>query len=235
MDKGIFVALSGAVLQERRMEVLSDNLANVNTAGFKSQRPLFELASPDRFGIRTFGKLDEVANDLSQGMVQKTERKLDAAIRGEGFFAIETPYGRRYTRDGSFTVSTDGRLVTKEGNAVVGDKGEIRISSPEVSIDAVGNITSGGAPAGRLAVVTFKDLSLLKREGSFYAALPGAQEAPASPSTQVEQGYIESSNVNAVKAMTTMIEALRSYETHSKMIQSIDDMTRKAVEEVGRT
>lgn len=234
MDRGIFVALSGAVLQERRMEVLTDNLANVNTTGYKGQRPLFEATLSDAFRIRNFGSLDDVVTDHSQGILQRTERNLDMAIRGDGFFVVETPTGRGYTRDGSFITGTNGELLTREGYAVLGEDGPVKITEPGVTVDAVGRLKSGDATIGALKLASFSDLNLLRREGSVYKAMPGAKEEPVSPNTQVEQGYIETSNVNAVKAMTTMIEALRSYETHSKMIQSIDDETKKTIEEVGR-
>ncbi len=235
MDKGIFVALSGAVLQEKRMEALTDNLANVNTSGFKGSRPLFEDAITDAYNVRTFGKLDDVVTDTSQGPLQRTERKLDVAMKGEGFFAVETSSGIRYTRDGSFTLDKDGGLVTRDGGRVLGENGPIKLPGTDVKIDASGRINVNGVNVGRLKLVDFTNPGALRREGSFFAAPKGAGEVPASPNTQVEQGYIEASNVNAVRAMTTMIEAMRSYETHTKLIQSIDDMTRKAVEEVGRT
>lgn len=234
MDKGIFVALSGAVLQERRMEVLTDNLANVNTTGYKGQKPLFEASLPDQFRIRNFGRLGEVSTDYTQGILQKTERKLDFAIRGDGFFVVDTPSGKGYTRDGSFTVGTGGELLTREGYQVIGEDGPVKLASNDITVDALGKLNSGGAAIGALKLATFNDLTVLRREGSVYRAAPGAQEQPVSPNTQVEQGFVETSNVNAVKAMTTMIEAMRSYETHSKMIQSIDEQTRKTIEEVGR-
>lgn len=234
MDRGIYVALSGTVLQERRLEVLTDNLANVNTAGFKKQKPLFEDAMPRPFGTRTFAKMDKVFNDLSQGVAEKTDRKLDAALRGDGFFVVNTPNGNRYTRDGSFNVASDGTLTTREGNPVMGETGVIKLTSPDIVIDAEGNIKDKNAIIGRLKVVSFDNPDSLVREGSYFA--PSAQnvtEAKAK-NTIVDQGYIEVSNVNAITAMTTMIEALRSYETHTKMIQSLDDMTKQAIEEVGR-
>lgn len=234
MDRGIFVALSGAVLQERRMEVLTDNLANVNTTGYKAQRPLFEATLSDEFRIRNFGRLGDVVTDHSQGLLQQTGRKLDMAIRGEGFFTVETPTGKGYTRDGSFITGMNGELLTREGYAVLGENGPITISEPDVAVDAVGRLKSGDKTLATLKLASFNDQSVLRREGSVYKAMPGAREEQVSPNTAVEQGYIETSNVNAVKAMTTMIEAMRSYETHSKMIQSIDEETKKTIEEVGR-
>src|SRR3990172_7791333 len=104
MDRGIFVALSGAILHERRLEVLTDNLANVNTAGFKKQKPVFEDSMPDAYGLRSFSMMKSTVTDMSQGVAEKTGRPLDAAIMGNGFFAVQTPNGERYTRDGSFTI-----------------------------------------------------------------------------------------------------------------------------------
>lgn len=235
MDKSIFVALSGAVLQERRMEVLTDNLANVNTTGFKAQRPLFKDSMTDAFRVRTFGRLDDVVTDIGQGPSQMTHRKLDVAIRGEGFFAVETPAGTRYTRDGSFVLDTVGALVTREGHRVMSEDGAITLAGPDVLIDADGGVHANGAAIGRLKLVSFANPAELRREGNYFVPLPGAGETPAGPDTQVDQGFLEGSNVNAVRAMTTMIEAMRSYETSAKLIQSMDDMTKKAIEEVGRT
>lgn len=235
MDRSIFVALSGAVLQEKRLDYLSDNLANVNTTGFKRQKPVFENAVPRPYGARTFAVLDEVVTDMSQGLTEKTERKLDVAIKGDGFFVVNTPQGQRYTRDGSFAIGADGALLTRDGYKVLGDKGEIKIASPDVVIDSLGNVQDKGNTVARLKLVSFNNPGGLVREGSFYMpANASIAEAPVGANTQVEQGYIEVSNVNAVKAMTTMIEASRSYETQAKMIQAIDDMARKAIEEVGR-
>lgn len=236
MDRGIFVALSGALLHEKRLEVLTDNLANVNTAGFKKQKPVFEDSMPDGYGVRSFSSMKSTVTDMSQGVAEKTGRPLDAAIMGNGFFAIQTPEGERYTRDGSFTVGPGGTLMTKQGHPVVGTKGQVKINTADVSIDATGKLTGpGGAVIDSLKLVDFKNTGSLVREGSYYSAPSGTAAEPVSPNTQVQQGYIETSNVNAIKAMTTMIEAQRSYETQTKMIQSMDEITKKTIDEVGRT
>ncbi|MEK7773964.1 MAG: flagellar basal-body rod protein FlgF [Deltaproteobacteria bacterium] len=235
MDRGIYVALSGIVLQEKRMEILSDNIANVNTSGYKKQKPVFEDAMPDARGLRTFAAMNEVVTDMSQGLSEKTDRRLDVEIRGGGFFAVNTPNGPRYTRDGSFVLGADGTLMTREGYAVAGEKGAIKLTSPDVDINPDGSVMNGNAVAGKLKLVTFGNPGLLVREGSFFAAAdPGVNPSQADPNTMLDQGHIETSNVNPVKAMTTMIEAMRSYETHSKMIQTIDDITKKTIDEVGR-
>ncbi|MEK7679782.1 MAG: flagellar hook-basal body complex protein, partial [Deltaproteobacteria bacterium] len=210
-------------------------LANINTPGFKRERPLFEDASPFPGSPRVLSRLMESMTDMTQGVVQKTERNLDVALRGNGFFAVETPVGVRYTRAGNFTINAERVLVTAAGHPVLGEGGPVRIIGPDVAIDGDGNIKTGGAVAGRLRVVDFADSAALVRQGNYFAPLPAFLPAQARPEgTLIEQGVLEVSNMNAVTAMTSMIEAMRSYETQTKMIETIDDMTRKSIEEVGR-
>jgi flagellar basal-body rod protein FlgF len=235
MDRGIFVALSGAVLQERRLEILTENLANVNTAGFKKQKPVFEDSMPNPWGTRTFAKSGGVTTDMSQGITEKTDKKLDVAIKGDGFFVVSSPNGPRYTRDGSFALGADGTLVTREGYKVLGEKGVIKLTSPDVSIDTQGNVQDKGVMLDKLKVVSFNRPEGLLREAGFFVPVDSSvKETAVGENTELEQGYIETSNVNVVRSMTTMIEAMRSYETHAKMIQTMDDMTKKAIDEVGR-
>lgn len=239
MDRGVFVALSGALAQEKRMELLSDNLANVNTAGFKKQNAVFADSFPavmSRMSPRVYSTIDDIVTDMTPGVLEKTDRSLDMAIEGDGFFVVETPQGNRYTRDGSFTISSNGVLMTREGFPLVGEQGEISLTGSDIAVDPDGTIENNGIAAGRLKLVTFKDTSGLMREGHMFAQRVDAStvEVPVGPETRVIQGYVESSNVNAVRAMTEMIEAMRSYETHAKMIKTMDDMTRRAIDEVGR-
>ncbi len=235
MDRAVFVALSGAITQERRLELLTEGLANINTPGFKRERPLFEDASPYQGSPRVFSRVMESMTDMTQGVVQKTERNLDVALRGNGFFVVETPAGARYTRAGNFTINAERVLVTAAGHPVLGEGGPVRIAGPDVAIDGDGSVKTGGAVAGRLRVVDFADSAALVREGNYFAPPSALSPDEARPDgTLVEQGVLEVSNMNAVTAMTSMIEAMRSYETQAKMIETIDDMTRKSIEEVGR-
>jgi flagellar basal-body rod protein FlgG len=234
MDKSIYVALSGALLQEKKLDVLTDNLANANTSGFKKINPVFEdaLAGADR--LRRFATLDSIAVDFSPGLTERTERPLDVMIKGEGFFSVTTPSGIRYTRDGSFTIGKDGVLETRDGYSVMGENGPVRLGSSEVAIDENGSITENGAIVERLKVVSFERPDSLKRQGNLFSADDPATSPILAIDAKVAQGFIETSNISPVKAMTAMIESLRSYETHTKLIQTIDDMAKKAVEEVGR-
>ncbi len=235
MDRSVFVALSGAITQERRLELLTEGLANINTPGFKRERPLFEDASPYPGSPRVFSRIMKSLTDMTQGLLQKTERNLDVALRGNGFFAVETPAGVRYTRAGNFTINSERVLVTAAGHPVLGEGGPVHIAGPDVAIDSEGGIKTGGAVAGRLKVVDFADSAALVRQGNYFAAPLSILPTQARPDgTLIEQGVLEVSNMNAVTAMISMIEAMRSYETQAKMIETIDDMTRKSIEEVGR-
>jgi len=235
MDRAIFVALSGAVLQEKRLDTLADNLANVNTAGFKSQKPVFAEAMPEPDGPRSFAIVRDVVSDMSQGTNMQTGSRLDLALSGDGFFVIKTPGGNRYTRDGSFTLAKDGTLVTREGYPVLGKEGVIKLTSSDVVIDESGNVEERGIVVDALKLASVNNQRWLRREGNFFAPAGALFKAgPVDPNTRVRQGYVEVSNVNAVKAMTAMIDASRSYETHVKLIQTIDEMTRKSIDEVGR-
>lgn len=232
MDRSVFVALSGAVLQEKKMDYIANNLANVNTAGFKGQKPAFEEALAGPFRHRAFANTSEVSTDLTHGVLHKTDRTLDVAIEGEGFFVVQTPAGERYTRDGSFTLGPEGTLTTRDGHPVLGENGPVALNSPDITVNKEGGVESRGIEVDKLRLVNLEPGEFL-REGDLYAAPQGAVPAPAPAETTMAQGYVEASNVNPVRAMTAMIEAQRAFETHAKMIQTIDGMTRKTIDEVG--
>ncbi len=235
MDKSIFVALSGAVTQEKRLNILSENLANVNTPGFKRRQLLFEATVAKSGAPRYFCESKQVSTDMSQGFLKGSGRDLDLAIRGNGFFEVDTPDGIRYTRNGTFMVSKDGSLVTSEGYAVLGESGKITLKGSTVVVSADGSISESKGTVGKLNIVNFENPELLVREGNYYSVPgPWVKDAPVDELTEVLQGNLEVSNVNAVKAMTTMIECMRSYESQAKMIQTIDEITRKAIDEVGK-
>ena len=234
MDRSVFVALSGALMQERRMEALTNNLANISTPGFKRERPVFEVSLPEKGGPRFFVVGRGMKTDMSQGIMEKSESRLNVAIEGDGFFVVQTPQGVRYTRKGDFTLDSNGRLTTTEGFPVLGKNGVIKLTTPDIIIDSEGNIEEAGIPVDRLRIVAFDDSVSLVREGNLFSTPSQDGIIEPAPGVTVLQGYIETSNVNPVKEMVTMIEALRAYETHVKMIQTIDDITRRAINDVGR-
>ena len=231
MDRSLFVALSGAKMQEKRLEAISNNLANANTVGFKKDIPVFKVESPDG-GIREFADDDGVSVDFTQGSLREVRNPLNVAIVGEGFFEVEGSNGPMYTRQGSFTVDSEGSLVTGDGRKVVGTRGEIRITSPSIEIDITGQIIQDGTVTDRLKVVNFADPNQLLKAGGYFIN-PTNEDPDISREIEIHQGFLEMSNVNVIHEMVSMIEAQRAYETQSKMIQTIDDNAKRAIDEVG--
>lgn len=251
----IYPVLSGALAQEKRLELITNNLANVSTSGFKKDIAVFEGVTPlliDAAGTEiqamtrllgsdaTFGLLKEVRTDFSSGAIQVTGEPLDLAVQGEGFFAVQSPQGVRYTRNGHFTLDVDGQLVTTSGFPVLGSGGPISLPPGVVSIDSNGNISVRGFEAGAtvtevdvLPVYTVSNPSDLRKVGGSLFALVSGTAVP-SLTGRVQQGALEGSNVNAVEEMVAMIEVMRLYEAAQKMIQTADDIAGKAANEIGR-
>ena len=245
MDYGIYVAASGFLSQEKRLEIIANNLANANTAGYKGDMPVFRISNPSlpesqvgqgaALSAAVLSVLPQVRTDFSQGPLTQTGNPLDVAIVGEGFFEIETPRGPRYTRKGDFTLSTDGTLVTQGGHPVKGEGGAIALTEGEVTIDQTGTVFVDGKEEGQLRVVTFPATENLVKEGEGLFAWDGeGSQARPSDEVDVRQGYLENSNVDAIREMVQMIEALRVFEDHQKMIQAFDSAHKSAVNEIGR-
>jgi flagellar basal body rod protein FlgG len=179
MNASMFKALSGAIVQTRRLEIASQNLANVNTAGYKGERLTFRevLTESDPRKPRTGGLVvvGEQRPDLSMGALQHTENPFDLALEGDGFFAIETPQGTRYTRQGAFSRAADGTIVTLSGHPLLGEGGPIRIEG-NMEVAADGSVRSDGAEVDTLRVVRFADPRVLTREGDTLFRAP-EQEA----------------------------------------------------------
>ena len=171
-----------------------------------------------------------VFTDFSQGQIKGSGNPYDVALSGEGFFVVETQAGIRYTRKGDFIVNADGELSTKQGFAVQGAGGVIKLTSSDVTIDRQGIVTEDGKQIDTLKVVTFKEPFPIKKVGEgLYAALSPEIEELEAPGTTVLQGNLEMSNASIVEEMVSMITALRSYETHMKLIKGFDEITDKAV------
>ncbi len=255
MNKGIYVATSGSLAQERAMDIISNNMANMNTTGFKADRMLFQTYLPKtaaavanaptsdeiKAGI-TGNKTDDIAymfssqsyTNFEQGALQKTGNTFDIALDGNGFMAVETPTGERYTRGGAFKIDSAGQLVTADGYKVLGHSGSpITVGNEEFSVRDDGLITVSGGGTEQLKIVDFADRSQLKKSGQgFFVAEEGME--PAEPTAKVRQGYLEASNINPVAEMTRMITALRTYEAFQKSIYSNDDMTTRLITDVAR-
>jgi len=248
---------SGAIVQQLRLEVLAGNLANINTSGFKRDLAVYGPSDANRgsdsgpgTGVPLGGGSIQdngafplpalplsIAVDFSQGPLETTGNPLDVALNGDGFFAVETPGGVEYTRQGSFSLNADGRLVTLEGLPVLGESGPITIDGGQIAIDGDGTIVVDGDEVDRLRIVDFaKPYRLSRTEGArFRPDDPNdGGTAPGNPVTAV-QGSVEVSNTDAITAMTEMIEVNRLYEAYQKVIQTTGELDRKAAQELGRT
>ena len=240
------------------MDVIANNIANANTTGYKkmgvtSQSFTEQLAlrvddDADPYLAKGIGdvrlgvKIGETYTDYSQGGFRETGGAYDVALAGSGFFTISTTDKSgvehiRYTRDGSFTVTTDGYLVTKDGDYVLGtDNQRIQIPGADtarVSMDSLGNIFANEVWVGQFQIVDFENYDALSLYGeNMFEALPEAGMVAGTALTR--QGYLETSNVNVINEMVSMIAITRAYETNQKMMQTIDSTLDKAVNEIGK-
>lgn len=244
MDNSLLVSLSQQLAAYRSMDVIANNLANVSTPGFKRESARFEelvaMVRPadGQRGMQpvSFVKDAGITRDLGQGAITRTDAPLDVAINGNGFFVVTTPAGERYTRDGHFSLDQEGRLVTSDGHAVMGDGGAITVNPAdgEIHIARDGTISSvvNGAlnQLGRLRLAGFADETQLVKEG---ANLYAAAQAPTAATGTLSQGALESSNVQPVLEISRMIEVMRAYEATATLSKSQQDLTRQAIAKLG--
>lgn len=253
MIRGIYAAASGMVANFRRQLILTNNISNVSTPGYKQ-----DVTASSEFAnllIATDGEaqsgalgpwdfvgptgagteLDAVRLDPSQGALTETGNPLDLAISGPGYFAVQTPSGTVYTRNGTFFRDSLGRLSTADGGLVLGENGPIQIPAGEIVVGWDGTLTAGNDVAGRIRVVDFGPEENMIKLGNNYLAPEnaGAQEQPAAGAA-ISQGFLEHSNVDLAKAMVDVMSAMRSYEASQKMIQLQDQTLAAAVNEVGK-
>jgi flagellar basal-body rod protein FlgG len=243
MNSGLYAALSGGLASMKRMDVLANNLANSNTTGFKKGSIQFESVlagiseGSDQSGSSDAPVLvsEQYGIDFSPGPVNKTGNTLDLALDGDGFFVVNTPEGKAYTRQGNFRLDASGKLVTADGREVLGRGAPIVINGSSVSFDSQGKIFVEGIETGAIDVVDFPKPYDLKMIGGglFMPNEEGAAGQPATK-TSVIQGSLEASNVNTIEEMVRIIETTRGYEACQKAIQNYDTLTGKAVNELGK-
>jgi flagellar basal-body rod protein FlgF len=238
MSSGIYSALSGNLARMQLLESLANNLANANTVGFKKDRLTFEATLSSTSQTQTnkglnFTRLQKSYIDFAPGNHQFTGNNLDLAIEGEGFFKIRQDDTFLYTRNGRFHLGPDGSLLTDSALEVVGSNGRpLVIPAAEFTIDQSGRILVEGAEVGRVSIFTVDDLSVMSKEGEGLFALPPNQKDRRSEDTKVLQGYLEGSNVNMMEEMVLMMEALRAFEAHQKMVKNYGRLSSK-LDELG--
>ena len=254
MDGSIYMSATGALAYEHRLQLLANNLANVNTVGFKKDCGRFEaydlaqMSDADQQTLQSSGSQApeywmeySTFTDFSAGKIKKTGNPFDMALAGTGFFCVQTPDGVQYTRRGDFTVNADEILVTQEGYPVLGKGGEIQLklskpddSKREFSVSEDGFITVDGSQIDQLRIIDFTQSHVLEKAGhNYYRALKPNALQDLDEGLLVSQGFLEMSNVNTVGMMNEMIEVLRGYESYQKMMQSIDEMDARLINDVG--
>jgi flagellar basal-body rod protein FlgG len=220
----------------QNLDVISNNIANANTTGFKKDTAVFgdfktiiegEMAKKDLL------TLDEVASDYSQGSLDETGGKYDLAIKGNGFFAVDVEGTEKYTRDGSFTLDKNGYMVDKLGNRVKGEKGNIKCSTTNVIVDPSGKVFDNGKEVGIIKMVDFENEKSLKKSGDNFVEKTDLTKEKKFKGTLM-QGYLESSNVNVINEMVEMMNVMRNYETNQKILKVQDEILGKSVNDVGR-
>jgi len=249
MENASLVGLSRQIALQRELDVVANNIANLNTAGFKADNVVFhEFLMPGVQSNQFAGNDRRVSFvhdratwlDLSQGPVHQTGNPLDVAISGNAFLAIQTPRGERYTRNGGLQINNTGELVTSEGHKVIGENGPIVFQANDrdvsISIDGTISVREGrnttDSLRGKLKLVSFAQAQQLQKDGtSAYMAPAGVQAQPATQ-VRVLQGNIEKSNVRSVVEMTRMVEVTRTYTQIASMLQQQSDLRRSAIEKL---
>ena len=250
MENTLLIALSRQTVLRRELDVVANNIANVNTTGFKADGSVFleylqsgghtdSLSAPTP--RMSFVQDRMTWHDMSQGTVQQTGNPLDIAIDGDAMLVVQTARGERYTRSGSLQLSPTGELVTSSGDKVVGDSGPIILQPTDRDIvitkDGAINVREGvslnsDSTRGKLRLVTFANPQQLQKDGAnTFRAPEGLQPQPAQ-NVNIVQGSIEKSNVRSVIEMTRMIELTRAYTEVANIMQQQNDMRRNAIQQL---
>lgn len=256
MLKGLYTAYTGLANEQNRMDILSNNLANASTVGYKKEGSTSQAfddvlsykikdssENPNtakRLGTLNLGvKIGENYTDFSQGSFRITGNTFDLALAGEGFFTVEFTNkegetSTKYTRDGSFTLDTDGYLVTADGDYVMGTRGRIKLNPlKETAIDDNGFISQDGVTVAALKITDFTDYSYIEKYGeNYYQPVDGAKTKYAEAT--VKSGYLEMSNVQTVSEMVNLISITRAYESNQKIMQTYDETLDIAVNQIGK-
>ncbi len=254
MVRGLYTAALGMLTQMNKMDVVSNNIANADTAGYKKDTVVTrsfseefmnrlddkaDLTGKERIGKVTPGVfVDDIFTNFTTGTTTTTDNPLDVAIMGEGFFCVNVTDSsgnttEKYTRSGSFTLGPDGTLLTKEGNVVLGENGPIVINGENVTIDEAGQIFVDNTLLDRFKLVDFEDKQTLRKYGdSYYNMSNNSQQKTCT--ALISPGCLENSNVNPVREMLDLITVSRTYEANQRLIGIHDTILGKTVNEIGR-
>ena len=223
MNSGLYAACAGLVARMQALDLAANNLANLNTTGYKAQTSTFGsvlagtaermVANPIAQAVNEFGVVRDSRTDLHQGSVEKTGSDLDFALQGPGWFVVQAGGRHLYTRNGNFHVDAGGRLVTAEGNPVLGAQGPVLVPPGKLSVSGDGTISVEGALAGQLRVVDFPSSTALTPVGNAYVSAPAGSEHPGA--AKVVQGALEGSNVNGISAAVGLV----SLQRHAELLQ----------------
>jgi flagellar basal-body rod protein FlgG len=245
MDSGLYTAYSGLKTNSDILELLSNNLANVNTTGFKGDQAFLRIYNHavDGDGI----SLNRVLNDstfvegsninLLPGTIKNTGRDLDVALQGSGFFVVQSPAGDRFTRNGNFQLDGAGQLTNSDGMPVLGQNGPIQLPPGQVVITPTGEVQVNGSTVDTLRLVDFVDSNVLEKVGNSLFRLRDEQSAPAAApvNTVVVQNSLEESNVNPIREMMLMISTMRQFESLQKALYTLmNTVNDRAINQVGR-
>jgi len=251
MIRGLYLAASGMVVAQERTDIVADNLANVNTSGYKKDIGVSTTFNRELLARIEAGKqksafadvnvlgsspqgvaLAQIATVHSPGSLKQTQVPTDLAIEGQGYFQVSTPNGIRYTRNGSFLLDESGALVTTDGFRVMGANGPISGLRPnDFRVNGDGSIEAAGKQIDKLMVADFAPGALRKVGNSLFQA---NSPAVGVQDPSVRQGYLEQSNVDLAQEMVEMMTALRSYQANQRVIQTSDSTMEKAVNEIAR-
>jgi flagellar basal-body rod protein FlgF len=243
MENAGFIGLSRQVALEHAMDVVAQNVANINTTGYKGEhirfREFIETTDPTAKIGRTMDfVIDQgMVRDLKDGAMQKTGNTYDVAIAGNGFFPIRTADGTQYTRNGNFTVNNNSQLVTSEGRAVLGDNDQpitIPANAGEVVIAGDGTISSGTARIGKIKVVTFNQPQNLDRRSDGLYVAHDSDPARTVARPNIIQGVLEASNVQPVMEITKKISVQRAYEGAKTLVDTVSQISADATRRLGQ-
>lgn len=244
MDSGFYAACTALLARSQALDMVANNLANTSTPGYRAGhnvfRSLLATSSPFpisnlNYAVNNYSVLGGSEIDLSQGNLEKTGNDLDLGIQGSGFFVAQTPAGKAFTRNGNFHVSGQGQLVTSAGDTVLGDNGKpIPIVGAPVSVSPDGTISVNGALAGKLKIVDFPSGTPLESMGNTYYSAPEASAIPATQAS-VQQGTLESSNVNPVASAVELVTVQRYAELMQRALSLFNtDINQVATQELPR-